>query len=60
MTIDTTKEQFTNLLNLYYKISSESIRHYIPQTIKLHKIMQDKDSWIDKWIEYKSKEQEKK
>lgn len=40
--------------------SNDILYSLIPLALEFHKTVQDIDNWIDKWIEYKSKEQEKK
>ena len=40
--------------------SNDILYSLSPLALEFHKTVQDIDNWIDKWIEYKSKEQEKK
>ena len=40
--------------------SNDILYSLSPLALEFHKTMQNIDSWIDKWTEYKSKEQEKK
>jgi DNA-binding HxlR family transcriptional regulator len=40
--------------------SNDILYSLTPLALEFHKTLQDIDHWIDKWIDYKGKEQEKK